>query len=162
MRAIPRKSRSKTPTTQREEQGAEKEGDHRNFDACPRRRLHHRRILAFVPTNLPNRDIQAKRKHNIVLEGQWRRVQQKTAPRQRAVHPAAPEPQQPSPPQTRARRSSRRALRRRVSSAVDPRSTSIRPCPFGHIGDGNIHYNLTQPIGMVRKILWQDRLRSIG
>lgn len=22
----------------------------------------------------------------------------------------------------------------------------IRPCPFGHIGDGNIHYNLTQPI----------------
>jgi D-lactate dehydrogenase (cytochrome) len=21
----------------------------------------------------------------------------------------------------------------------------IRPCPFGHIGDGNIHYNLTQP-----------------
>ncbi len=27
----------------------------------------------------------------------------------------------------------------------------IRPCPFGHIGDGNIHYNLTQPIGMVKK-----------
>jgi FAD/FMN-containing dehydrogenase len=27
----------------------------------------------------------------------------------------------------------------------------IRPCPFGHIGDGNIHYNLTQPIGMPKK-----------
>ena len=26
----------------------------------------------------------------------------------------------------------------------------IRPCPFGHIGDGNIHYNLTQPIGMAK------------
>ncbi|MDC0196197.1 FAD-binding oxidoreductase [Gammaproteobacteria bacterium] len=28
---------------------------------------------------------------------------------------------------------------------------SIRPCPFGHIGDGNIHYNLTQPIGMAKE-----------
>jgi FAD/FMN-containing dehydrogenase len=27
----------------------------------------------------------------------------------------------------------------------------IRPCPFGHIGDGNIHYNLTQPIGMAKE-----------
>jgi len=24
----------------------------------------------------------------------------------------------------------------------------IRPCPFGHIGDGNIHFNLTQPADM--------------
>ncbi|CCQ73994.1 FAD-binding oxidoreductase [Magnetospira sp. QH-2] len=24
----------------------------------------------------------------------------------------------------------------------------VRPCPFGHIGDGNIHFNLTQPEGM--------------
>jgi len=23
----------------------------------------------------------------------------------------------------------------------------IRPCPFGHLGDGNIHFNLSQPIG---------------
>ena len=58
MRAIPRKSRPKTPTTQREEQGAEKEGDHRHSETGPRRRLQHRRILAFVPTNSPNRDIQ--------------------------------------------------------------------------------------------------------
>ena len=24
----------------------------------------------------------------------------------------------------------------------------LRPCPFGHFGDGNIHFNLTQPTGM--------------
>ena len=24
----------------------------------------------------------------------------------------------------------------------------LRPCPFGHFGDGNIHFNLTQPAGM--------------
>jgi D-lactate dehydrogenase (cytochrome) len=22
-----------------------------------------------------------------------------------------------------------------------------RPCPFGHLGDGNIHYNVSQPLG---------------
>jgi FAD/FMN-containing dehydrogenase len=27
----------------------------------------------------------------------------------------------------------------------------IRPCAFGHIGDGNIHFNLTQPVGMDEK-----------
>lgn len=27
----------------------------------------------------------------------------------------------------------------------------IRPCAFGHIGDGNIHFNLTQPVGMEAK-----------
>jgi D-lactate dehydrogenase (cytochrome) len=27
----------------------------------------------------------------------------------------------------------------------------IRPCPFGHIGDGNIHYNLTQPVNIKKK-----------
>jgi len=25
---------------------------------------------------------------------------------------------------------------------------SVRPCPFGHFGDGNIHYNLTRPTDM--------------
>jgi D-lactate dehydrogenase (cytochrome) len=30
-----------------------------------------------------------------------------------------------------------------IRRAVD----GIRPCPFGHLGDGNIHYNLTQPAG---------------
>jgi len=24
----------------------------------------------------------------------------------------------------------------------------IRPCAFGHVGDGNIHFNLSRPVGM--------------
>ncbi len=24
----------------------------------------------------------------------------------------------------------------------------VRVCPFGHFGDGNIHFNLSQPVGM--------------
>ena len=27
----------------------------------------------------------------------------------------------------------------------------IRPVPFGHIGDGNIHFNLSQPLGAERE-----------
>ena len=26
-----------------------------------------------------------------------------------------------------------------------------RPCPFGHVGDGNIHYNVSQPVGADRE-----------
>ena len=40
---------------------------------------------------------------------------------------------------------------RRVSKVIP----DIRPCPFGHIGDGNIHYNLTQPINMKKEIFMQ-------
>jgi D-lactate dehydrogenase (cytochrome) len=36
---------------------------------------------------------------------------------------------------------------KRVSDALP----GIRPCPFGHIGDGNIHYNLTQPTDMSKE-----------
>ncbi|HEX7775161.1 MAG TPA: FAD-binding oxidoreductase [Parvibaculum sp.] len=36
----------------------------------------------------------------------------------------------------------------RASAAVTKRLPGIRPVPFGHIGDGNIHLNLSQPIGM--------------
>ena len=32
-----------------------------------------------------------------------------------------------------------------ASKRVKELLPGIRPCPFGHIGDGNIHYNLTQP-----------------
>ncbi|MEO6015249.1 MAG: FAD-binding oxidoreductase [Devosia sp.] len=28
----------------------------------------------------------------------------------------------------------------------------IRPCPFGHLGDGNIHFNFSQPVGMDGKV----------
>jgi D-lactate dehydrogenase (cytochrome) len=30
---------------------------------------------------------------------------------------------------------------------VEAEMPGVRPCPFGHIGDGNIHFNLTQPVG---------------
>ncbi len=32
--------------------------------------------------------------------------------------------------------------------AVSKRLPGIRPCAFGHVGDGNVHYNLSQPSGM--------------
>ncbi|MEC9341412.1 MAG: FAD-linked oxidase C-terminal domain-containing protein, partial [Pseudomonadota bacterium] len=33
-------------------------------------------------------------------------------------------------------------------AAVTAALPGIRPCPFGHLGDGNIHFNLTRPEGM--------------
>jgi len=35
-----------------------------------------------------------------------------------------------------------------VIAKINP---NIRPCPFGHMGDGNIHFNFSQPIGMEGK-----------
>jgi len=34
-----------------------------------------------------------------------------------------------------------------ASAAVEAMIPACRPCPFGHLGDGNIHFNVTQPIG---------------
>src|SRR5712671_7353137 len=34
-----------------------------------------------------------------------------------------------------------------ASAVVEAMIPGCRPCPFGHLGDGNIHYNVTQPIG---------------
>jgi D-lactate dehydrogenase (cytochrome) len=34
-----------------------------------------------------------------------------------------------------------------ANAAVTSRLPGIRPYPFGHVGDGNIHYNLSQPEG---------------
>jgi FAD/FMN-containing dehydrogenase len=34
-----------------------------------------------------------------------------------------------------------------ASAAVEAMIPGCRPCPFGHLGDGNIHYNVTQPVG---------------
>lgn len=39
---------------------------------------------------------------------------------------------------------------REAISAVQLAVPGIRPVPFGHIGDGNIHFNLSQPIGADR------------
>lgn len=36
---------------------------------------------------------------------------------------------------------------RRATQAVEAAIPGIRPVPFGHVGDGNIHFNLSQPIG---------------
>jgi len=35
-----------------------------------------------------------------------------------------------------------------ATKAVSERLPGIRPVPFGHIGDGNVHFNLSQPKGM--------------
>ncbi|MFZ2466794.1 MAG: FAD-binding oxidoreductase [Parvibaculum sedimenti] len=35
----------------------------------------------------------------------------------------------------------------RATKAVEAALPGIRPVPFGHVGDGNIHFNLTQPVG---------------
>jgi D-lactate dehydrogenase (cytochrome) len=34
-----------------------------------------------------------------------------------------------------------------ASTAVTALIPGARPCPFGHLGDGNVHFNLTQPVG---------------
>jgi len=34
-----------------------------------------------------------------------------------------------------------------ASEAVTKLIPGARPLPFGHLGDGNIHYNVTQPLG---------------
>jgi len=33
------------------------------------------------------------------------------------------------------------------SAAVARAIEGVRPCPFGHMGDGNIHFNFSQPVG---------------
>jgi FAD/FMN-containing dehydrogenase len=42
------------------------------------------------------------------------------------------------------------ALVEQVNAAVARLVPGIRPCPFGHVGDGNLHFNLSQPVGMDR------------
>jgi FAD/FMN-containing dehydrogenase len=39
------------------------------------------------------------------------------------------------------------AFIREANAAVTALIPGARPLPFGHLGDGNIHYNVTQPIG---------------
>ena len=34
----------------------------------------------------------------------------------------------------------------RATRAVEEAIPGCRPCPFGHMGDGNIHYNISQPV----------------
>ncbi len=47
----------------------------------------------------------------------------------------------------------------RSSAAVAAMIPGVRPFPFGHIGDGNIHLNFTQPEGMDKKAFldrWEE------
>ncbi len=37
-----------------------------------------------------------------------------------------------------------------ATAAVTARLPGIRPVPFGHVGDGNVHFNLSQPVGADR------------
>jgi D-lactate dehydrogenase (cytochrome) len=47
----------------------------------------------------------------------------------------------------------------RATGAVLQALPGIRPCPFGHIGDGNLHYNLSQPVGMDKQVYLSNRAR---
>ncbi|NQV57673.1 MAG: FAD-binding oxidoreductase [Rhodospirillales bacterium] len=52
----------------------------------------------------------------------------------------------------------------RATKLVEDEMPGIRACPFGHIGDGNIHYNLTQPVGMDKQAFlgrWVDFNRLV-
>jgi FAD/FMN-containing dehydrogenase len=40
----------------------------------------------------------------------------------------------------------------RANQLVELMIPGARPVPFGHIGDGNIHYNVTQPVGMDKDV----------
>jgi FAD/FMN-containing dehydrogenase len=40
----------------------------------------------------------------------------------------------------------------RANQIVELMIPGARPVPFGHLGDGNIHYNVSQPVGMDRAI----------
>ena len=40
------------------------------------------------------------------------------------------------------------AAKAKAVSAIEKQIPGTRPVSFGHVGDGNIHYNLTQPLNM--------------
>lgn len=48
---------------------------------------------------------------------------------------------------------------RRADALIEKLCPGARPVPFGHFGDGNVHYNVTQPIGMEKAAYlarWED------
>lgn len=52
---------------------------------------------------------------------------------------------------------------RHATKLVTAEMPGIRPSAFGHFGDGNVHYNLSQPVGMEREafIAQWDRFNEI-
>ena len=52
----------------------------------------------------------------------------------------------------------------RAAHVVEKVCPSARPVPFGHFGDGNLHYNVTQPLGMDRArylAMWHGMSRAV-
>ncbi len=47
----------------------------------------------------------------------------------------------------------------RASASVERELAGIRVCAFGHVGDGNIHYNLSQPVAMAESAYLAQRQR---
>ena len=48
----------------------------------------------------------------------------------------------------------------RALAAVCAAVPGVRPCPFGHVGDGNLHFNFTRPVG-VDGAVFHDHAGSI-
>lgn len=44
----------------------------------------------------------------------------------------------------------------RADAAIEKLIPGTRPCSFGHAGDGNLHYNLSQPVGADREAFLQQ------
>ncbi len=52
----------------------------------------------------------------------------------------------------------------RATAAVEAMIPGVRPVPFGHLGDGNLHFNLTQPEGADRDAFlarWDEVNRAV-
>jgi D-lactate dehydrogenase (cytochrome) len=52
----------------------------------------------------------------------------------------------------------------RASRAVEAAMKGVRVVPFGHVGDGNIHFNLTQPEGADKQAFlarWEEMNRIV-
>ncbi len=52
----------------------------------------------------------------------------------------------------------------RADELVESLCPGARPVPFGHFGDGNVHYNITQPIGMNKAAfldLWEEIANNV-
>src|SRR3546814_1094429 len=52
----------------------------------------------------------------------------------------------------------------RATVLVEAMVPGIRPVPFGHVGDGNIHFNLSQPEGAERAAYlarWEEVSRAV-
>ena len=52
----------------------------------------------------------------------------------------------------------------KAADVVERVCPGARPVPFGHFGDGNVHYNVSQPPGMARDdfiALWDEMARAV-